>query len=133
MAHLDSETIRHALEVARRQGVTEVELTWGDTSFRAQLAPSPPRAAVVVPGEPTKAAAPSRALVAPPVGVVQKGGPPLGVGWGGGKGGVVGIVSALGLANDVEAPFDGKVVELLVGDNDPVQFGQPLAKVRVTP
>ncbi len=133
MAHLDSETIRHALEVARRQGVTEVELTWGDTSFRAQLAPSPPRAAVVVPGEPSSAADDIRAIVAPLVGYFQKGVPELAIGSAVVKGDVVGIVSALGLANDVEAPFDGKVVELLVGDNDPVQFGQPLAKVRVTP
>jgi acetyl-CoA carboxylase biotin carboxyl carrier protein len=42
---------------------------------------------------------------------------------------VVGVITALGLANDVPAGVAGEVVEKLVAEGDPVEFGQPLFRV----
>lgn len=133
MAQLDPETIRHALEVARTRGMTTVELTCGDTSFQATLAPAPPRAAVSAASGTTVETEEVRAIVAPLVGYFQKGPAELKIGQPVSKGSVVGIVSALGLANDIEAPCDGEILEVFVDDNDPVQFGQRLATLRVAP
>lgn len=133
MAQLDPDSIRHALEVARSIGVTEVELECGETTFSATLAPLPARAAVAPPGPSDAVDDHVKSIVSPLVGYFQDKASALAVGATVSKGGVVGIVSALGLANDVEAPFDGEIIEVLVGDNDPVHYGQPLARVRVQP
>ena len=131
MAQLDPDSIRHALEVARSIGVTEVELEFGDTSFSATLAPLPTQAVAASSSESEVETDDVKAIVSPLVGYFQDKSSGLVVGATVSKGGVVGIVSALGLANDVEAPFDGVIIEVLVGDNDPVHYGQPLARVRV--
>ncbi|MGI8924806.1 MAG: acetyl-CoA carboxylase biotin carboxyl carrier protein [Fimbriimonadales bacterium] len=47
-------------------------------------------------------------------------------------GDVVGIVEALGLPNDVVAHVDAIVEELLAHDGQTVEYGQPVAKVRVS-
>ncbi|MBA3725214.1 MAG: hypothetical protein H0W86_01875 [Armatimonadetes bacterium] len=47
-------------------------------------------------------------------------------------GDVVGIVEALGLPNDVVAHVDAIVEELLADDGQTVEYGQPVAKVRVS-
>lgn len=44
---------------------------------------------------------------------------------------VIGIVEAMKLMNQVTADRAGTVVELLAGDGEPVEFGQPL--LRLTP
>ncbi|HET6644283.1 MAG TPA: biotin/lipoyl-containing protein [Fimbriimonadales bacterium] len=41
----------------------------------------------------------------------------------------IGIVEALGLPNDVVAANAGTLVELLVDDGQPVEYGQPVARV----
>lgn len=42
------------------------------------------------------------------------------------KGDVVCIVEAMKMMNEVKAEFGGKVVEILVENADPVEYGQPL-------
>ena len=42
------------------------------------------------------------------------------------KGQVVGIIEAMKLMNELESDFDGVVKEILVKDEDVVEFGQPL-------
>ena len=45
------------------------------------------------------------------------------------SGAAIGIVEALGLPNDVVSANAGTLVELLVDDGQPVEYGQPVAKV----
>lgn len=42
---------------------------------------------------------------------------------------VIGTVEALGLNNELPARVKGKVVEVLVADGQPVEYGQAIAKV----
>lgn len=135
MANEDLELIRHALEVARAHGVAEVELEVGDLAFSASLAPQPApvRASAAVESRDENADSGVRAIVSPLVGYLNSAKAPLSVGQTVAKGHVVAVVSALGLANDVESPFDGEIVEVLVEPESPVEFGQPIAKVRVAP
>ncbi|MBU1324247.1 MAG: acetyl-CoA carboxylase biotin carboxyl carrier protein, partial [Alphaproteobacteria bacterium] len=42
------------------------------------------------------------------------------------KGQTLLIVEAMKTMNPIQAPRDGKVVEVLVGDAQPVEFGEPL-------
>ena len=130
MAELDLEVVRHALGVARRHGFAEVELALGDASFHARLDPLPVGAP-----RPVEAAEPGAepALVeikATMVGYARDVRIPLTVGQTIERGQVVAMIEALGLANDVESPTNGEVVEVLVTPGQPVQYGQILARVK---
>lgn len=41
------------------------------------------------------------------------------------------IIEAMKLMNDIESDAAGEIVEILVKNEDPVEFGQPLFKIRV--
>lgn len=45
----------------------------------------------------------------------------------------VGIVEAMKLMNEVPAEWPGEVIEVLAGNGEPVEFGQPLVRIRVGP
>jgi acetyl-CoA carboxylase biotin carboxyl carrier protein len=47
------------------------------------------------------------------------------------KGQVMCIVEAMKLMNEIESDCDGEVLEVLVSNGQPVEFGEPLFKVRV--
>jgi acetyl-CoA carboxylase biotin carboxyl carrier protein len=47
------------------------------------------------------------------------------------KGQVMCIVEAMKLMNEIEADCEGEVLEVLVSNGQPVEFGEPLFKVRV--
>ncbi len=44
---------------------------------------------------------------------------------------IVCIIEAMKLMNEITSPFDGVISEILVENEDVVEFGQPLFKVRV--
>ena len=46
------------------------------------------------------------------------------------KGDVVCIVEAMKLMNEIESEFDGEIVEILVKDGEPVEYGKPLFRVK---
>ena len=46
------------------------------------------------------------------------------------KGQVVGIVEAMKLMNEIESEYDGIVEEILVNNEDTVEYGQPLIVIR---
>jgi acetyl-CoA carboxylase biotin carboxyl carrier protein len=46
------------------------------------------------------------------------------------KGQVIGIIEAMKLMNDIESDFDGEIVEILVNNQDMVEYGQPLFKIK---
>src|SRR5687768_14493675 len=118
MADGSQDVIRHALRVARERGFTTVELSFEDTQFEARLSPSDasePRPAVAPDENPAEE--PELGLVditAPVVGFVRDAGEPLTVGQQVEKGNTVAVVASLGLANEVEAPVSGEIVEVLV-------------------
>lgn len=45
---------------------------------------------------------------------------------------IVCIIEAMKVMNEVRAETGGRIVELLVSDGDPVEFGQPLFRIEVT-
>jgi acetyl-CoA carboxylase biotin carboxyl carrier protein len=46
------------------------------------------------------------------------------------KGQVLAIVEAMKLMNEIESEFDGTIVEVLVENGEPVEYGQPLFKIQ---
>ena len=111
-----------------------VELGWASAEAVAPVAvtlpvePAPELVPVQVNGT---APTPGHRLTAPTVGVFYRspepGAPPfVAVGDHVQPGQQVGIVEAMKLMIPVEADRGGPVLELLCGDGDPVEFGQPL-------
>ena len=45
------------------------------------------------------------------------------------KGQVLGIIEAMKLMNEIESEFEGTILEVLVENEAPVEFGQPLFRV----
>lgn len=45
------------------------------------------------------------------------------------KGSVIGIIEAMKIMNEIEAEFDCRIIESLVADGQPVEFGMPLFTV----
>jgi acetyl-CoA carboxylase biotin carboxyl carrier protein len=134
MPELDLETVRYALDVARKHGFAEVELNHGADAFSARLGAQAKSSSAgsaeasqreAPPAEPE--AVPIRATL---VGYYQEGPVPLRIGINVAKGDVVAVIAALGLANDVDSTVDGEVVEVLVEPDQPVEYGQALAMVR---
>jgi len=131
MAGLDIELVRHALDVARKHGFAEVELGFGDDSFTAQLAPGTPVARPSATSGVSASAEPVlQAIKASQVGYYMPAKDPLAPGLQVKKGDLVAVIAALGIANDVESKVAGEVVEVLVEEDQPVEYGQVLAWVK---
>jgi acetyl-CoA carboxylase biotin carboxyl carrier protein len=131
MKGLDLDAVRHALEIARRDGFAEVELTSGEDRFHAVLAPRN-----VQPKAPAAKASPDpepeiKDVTSTLVGYFRPPLHPIQVGDRVAKGDVVGVVLALGLPNNIESPYDGEVTEWAVEADQPVQFGQPILRLKV--
>ena len=43
---------------------------------------------------------------------------------------VIGIVEAMKLMNEIESDMAGEIVKMLVGNNQPIEYGQPLYAIR---
>lgn len=127
--------IRHALELARKNGFTEVELEVDDVEFSAKLDHLVPSAPVVEGqsgGEsPVESSDKFADIGASCVGYFQPAKKPVSVGDKVEKGQVVASIKALGLVNDVESKIAGEIVDALVAPDDAVQFAQPLFRVRL--
>jgi acetyl-CoA carboxylase biotin carboxyl carrier protein len=133
MAKLDLDLVRHALKTARENGIVDVQISIGDDSFAASLAPGKPK---------PKASGPSAAAVptvspdaivdvkAPLVGYYRTSKIALEVGKRVEKGSAIAVVAALGIANDIEAPASGEIIEVLVQPDESVQYGQVLARIK---
>lgn len=137
MAESGIDLIRHALELAREHGFNEVELEAGELSFEAKLEPAPKAAPVAsaqqeLAADETPSAPPEKDIVSPVVGYYRTGTTPLKVGTGIRKGDAIASIHALGISNDLEAPFSGEVVEVLVRNEQAVEYGQVLARVKVS-
>lgn len=131
MPELDSALIRHALELAREHGITEVVLEVGDVSFEATRRPSRGCAAVVSADSASVSDPEPQAVFveAPCVGYFRPASPPIQVGDRVKPGAAVGSIVALGLAMDAIAETGGTVAEVLVQADDPVEYGRPLVRL----
>lgn len=152
-AAIDTRTVRKLADILKSTGLTEIEVERGDLRIRvareitvaaapqatyaAAPAPAPvaaPAAAPVAAAVPVEAAPAARKgdeVKSPMVGTVylqaQPGSPPfIKVGDKVGEGQTLLIVEAMKTMNPIPAPRAGVVVEILVGDSQPVEFGQPL-------
>jgi biotin carboxyl carrier protein len=130
MAKLDSDLVRQALSIARKHGFAEVELGVGDESFTAKLEPVTKKSRGAA-GAGTVAKEPEFLYVTSSlVGYYREAPNALKPGLKIQKGDIVAVVNALGIRNDVESKVTGEVVEVLVEPNQPVEYGQILAKVK---
>lgn len=132
MADAHSESLRHALEIARQRGYAEVEVSLGSLQFQAVLEPratkprSQPTQGVAAVEEGPKLSK----ITSPVVGYFREGKVALTPGAPVKKGDIVAVIEALGLANEVEATESGEVQEVLVNAGDPVDFGKVLATLK---
>jgi acetyl-CoA carboxylase biotin carboxyl carrier protein len=145
MAKLDVDTnlIETLADLLQRTGLTEIEISQGEARIRVVRAPQPvlgsvPAEALAAapPAEPAAgrpAAEPSHpgAVRAPMVGTVyltpEPGAQPfITVGADVREGQTLLIIEAMKVMNPIRAPRNGRVVELMVGSGDPVEYGELL-------
>ncbi len=151
-AEIDTALVRQLADILNDTDLTEIEVERGDLHIRVarevtvaapvQYAAAPAYA----PQAPAAAAAPAAAMPSDPATIVAKSGeevksPMVGTAYlqaspeappfvqAGDtvkKGQTLLIVEAMKTMNPIQAPRDGVVVEVLVGDAQPVEFGEPL-------
>jgi len=156
---VDADLVRELAKVLSEQGLTEIEVEHGELRLRlartqtvaahapVAYAPAPVAPAPVAPAPvaaaPAAAPAPAaakdhrddaRAVTSPMVGTAYLAPEPgakvfVKVGDTVAEGQTLLIVEAMKTFNPIVAPRSGKVVEIIVGDGQPVEFGQPLMLV----
>ena len=139
---IDKEVIRDLADLLEETGLSEIEWSEGDVLVRvgretggtAAVAPaSAPPAAIAppAPSETESLAEHPGAVISPMVGtafVAQEPGTPpfVGVGDMVEQGQTVLIVEAMKTMNPIAAPHGGRVTQILVANEQPVEFGQVL-------
>lgn len=131
MVGLDLNTIKHALNVARKEGYGEVQLRSGGVSFSAKLSTSS-KSTSKKRAETKLLETPDSEICSSAVGFFRNLKKPVKVGQSIEIGEPVGQVIALGIANDIESLYEGEITEIAVEDGDPVEYGQVIAKVKVS-
>lgn len=128
---VDLEVVRHALTVARQRNYASVELETPEVTFSADLArghalptPTPVEEAATLAD-----AAELRIVRSSLVGYFRSGPREILVGDHVELDDVIGLVTVLGIPNDIVAGVSGVVAEVLVKDGDPVEYGQALMMV----
>lgn len=140
---VDFDLIRELAALLHETDLTEIEL--GDDDNRIRIArggvpmvapapvaaPAPAAPAAPAPADAGKAAAPDGAIPSPMVGTIylsaEPGSPPyVRVGDQVAEGDTLLIVEAMKVMNPITATRSGVVKEILVENQQPVEFGQPL-------
>jgi len=146
---VDADLVRELAKVLSDEGLTEIEVEHGELRLRlartvsmtaapVTYAPAPVAAAPAA--APVAAAAPAaakdhrddkRAVTSPMVGTAYLSPEPganvfIKVGDTVAEGQTLLIVEAMKTFNPIVAPRAGKIVEIIVGDSQPVEYGQPL-------
>jgi acetyl-CoA carboxylase biotin carboxyl carrier protein len=145
---MDLERIEALLKLLESHDVTEFAYRDADKTIRLRLGPPPVRVPHVVAAAHEVAARPAaegaaapaaeeglKTIDSPMVGTFYrspKPGAPVFVDVGDkvAPGKTLCIVEAMKLMNEIEAEISGTIVEVLVQNGQPVQFGQPLFKIR---
>lgn len=145
----DLAKIRQLVRLMRDNGLSEIDLRWGDTKIRLRRNGSSgssdptvavavvPAAAPAAPVEPTvkPAAADTRVTInSPIVGTFYTAPSPdadpfVAVGGKVNPNTVVCIIEAMKVFNEIPAGVSGTIVEVLVENGAPVEYGQPLFRV----
>jgi len=152
---IDTALVRSLADILNDTDLTEIEVERGDLKIRVarevtvaapQMAYAPAPAAVASPAPAPAAAAAPASMPSDPATIVAKAGeevksPMVGTAYlkpspeapafvktgdKVKKGQTLLIVEAMKTMNPITSPRDGVVVELLVGDAQPVEFGEPL-------
>jgi acetyl-CoA carboxylase biotin carboxyl carrier protein len=140
----DVRLVRELADVLNETGLTEIEVERGDLRIRVAKTIALAAAPAAIPATPVAQATVEPAAAAPPpkaagdsvkspmVGTVylqsQPGAPPfVRVGDRVSQGQTLLLVEAMKTMNPIGAPRDGVVLELLVADGQPVEYGEPLA------
>jgi acetyl-CoA carboxylase biotin carboxyl carrier protein len=148
---IDARLVRRLAAILDDTGLTEIEVERGDLRIRvarqaasiampAMIAAAPAGVAAPAPAAPPAAApaapsAPAGEVVkSPMVGTVylqaQPGSPPfVRVGDMVAEGQTLIIIEAMKTMNPIPAPRAGRILEILVGDGQPVEFGEPVAVI----
>lgn len=148
---IDTRLVRRLADILKATDLTTIEVEQGDLRIRVAreivmqaaapvaMAHAPVASAPVAASAPAEPAAPAPAAVragdlvkSPMVGTAymqsQPGSPPfINVGDKVNEGQTLIIVEAMKTMNPIPAPRAGKVVQILVEDATPVEFGEPLA------
>ena len=145
---IDARLVRKLADILQETGLSEIEVEQGDLKIRVvrtltAAAQAMPVAAPMAYSAPTAAAAPVAAapvakevpqgdiVKSPMVGTVylqaQPGADPFcKIGDTVTEGQTLLIVEAMKTMNPISAPRAGKVVDILIADGDPIEFGEPL-------
>ena len=147
---VDTDLVRELAKVLAEQGLTEIEVEHGELRLRLArtvqaaplqmgYAPAPAPPAAPAPAAPTPAPAPTakdlrtdpRAVVSPMVGTAYMSPEPgstvfVKVGDTVTEGQTLLIIEAMKTFNPIAAPRAGKVIQLIVSDAQPVEFGEAL-------
>ena len=145
---IDARLVRRLAAILNDTGLTEIEVERGDLRIKVArnvggpaIAPAVYAApAPVAATAPTTAAAPAPAhregdlVNSPMVGTVylqaEPGAPPfVRVGDNVAEGATLLIVEAMKTMNPIPAPRAGRILEILVADGQPVEFGEPLVAI----
>ncbi len=141
---LDARLVRELANVLNETGLTEIEVERGDLKIRvaktlatASMVAAPstsPALAAPAPPAPAPIAASGSAVKSPMVGTVylqaQPGAPPfIRVGDRVSQGQTLLLVEAMKTMNPIGAPAAGVILELLVADGQPVEYGESLVVI----
>lgn len=126
--------MRTILDLARKSGFNEVEASIGEFEFKAKLDRIAPSGTEIPVLEADAPPAPRTAdVTAPCVGYFRTLSDGVRVGATVSAGQIIGQIEALGLGNDVECTVEGEVVEVMASKDQPLQYGQPIIRVKVAP
>jgi len=146
---IDTRLVRRLADILKATDLTAIEVEQGDLRIRVAReivvapaaaapptltgvpAPPAPAAAAAAPAEASPAPRAGELVKSPMVGTAYMQGQPgsaafIKVGDKVNAGQTLIIVEAMKTMNPIPAPRAGTVVEILVGDGQPVEFGQPL-------
>jgi acetyl-CoA carboxylase biotin carboxyl carrier protein len=142
--NIDSALVRELAELLAETGLTEIEVEDGERKIKvvrqvaqqivAAAAPALAAAPVAAAAAPVAEAAPAAPVDAPMVGTVYLAPEPsapnfISVGQQVKAGDVLLIVEAMKVMNQINAPKSGTIQAILVGNQQPVEFDQPLVVI----
>jgi acetyl-CoA carboxylase biotin carboxyl carrier protein len=141
---IDAETIRKLAELMTETDLSEIEMAQGDRSLRVSRASRTKHVEIAAPPAAPSAAAPPQpapavanpashpgAVISPMVGTAylqgEPGSPPFAaVGDTVRTGDTLLIIEAMKVMNPIKSPRGGTVMQVLISDGQPVEYGEPL-------
>jgi acetyl-CoA carboxylase biotin carboxyl carrier protein len=141
----DIERVRQIIELMEEHGLSEVDLQQGDEKIKLCRGSAAPQFAPAIPLPSAPAAAPGATPAAENEGALTINAPMIGTYYGRpnpesepfvkvgdmvSEETVVCIVEAMKVFNEIPAECRGRVVEILVEDQQPVDFGKPMIRIQ---